>query len=396
MKSGVLCIVAIFLGLVTTGCWAPLHSRSHVIPACQLPDEFRTSQRVVGPNLNYASLTLPPPAEFRLGPGDELEFVIPDLFPGRETQMFLVRVTASGDIQLPLIAPVKVQDLTVTEVHRAVTDAYSEGILREPRVNVSLSMASTVEVLVLGEVNDPGTKILPRYQNDVGHALAAAGGFSELAADMIEVHRRIPFPLNGMGVLAIEEGTMIPTHLQTLSGPANDPKSITQIPLRGLPSDLLEPNDVLLGPGDVVVVPTRQNEVFWVVGELNDNNAVRFTVGIRERELGAGLLLPPDREIDVVTAVVMAGYIDPIDSPTTVTLQRIMPDGQSLLVHVDLIKARYDRRETILVETGDIIYLNPDAPWWCRRTFDRVLPDLITLPYGLGLSRGILGPRVRN
>jgi len=63
-----------------------------------------------------------------------------------------------------------------------------------------------------------------------------------------------------------------------------------------------------------------------------------------------------------------------------VTLQRTMPDGEPLLIHVDLIKARFSSRETILVQPGDIIYLNPDAPWWWRRTFDRVLPTLVAEP----------------
>jgi hypothetical protein len=97
-------------------------------------------------------------------------------------------------------------------------------------------------------------------------------------------------------------------------------------------------------------------------------------------------VLPRDREVDVVTAVAMAGYIDPIDSPTTVTVHRRLPDGQPLLIRVDLIKARYDYRETVLVQAGDIIYLNPDLPWWLRRTFDRVVPELIIEAYRRALQ----------
>ena len=47
---------------------------------------------------------------------------------------------------------------------------------------------------------------------------------------------------------------------------------------------------------------------------------IRYSLAVKERELGNALILPPNREIDVVTGVVMAGYIDPIDSPTTVTV----------------------------------------------------------------------------
>jgi hypothetical protein len=47
------------------------------------------------------------------------------------------------------------------------------------------------------------------------------------------------------------------------------------------------------------------------------------------------------------------------------------------------------------VRAGDIIYLNPDSAWWFRRTFDRVLPELITLPYAEGLIRWINPQRVQ-
>jgi hypothetical protein len=157
--------------------------------------------------------------------------------------------------------------------------------------------------------------------------------------------------------------------------------TILRIPLRGMPPEAIPPGEIIVQPGDVVVVPSRSNEVFFVVGRLNQTNLVRFTLGDRERELGTGLVLPREREIDVVTAVAMAGYIDPIDSPTTVTVHRVMPDGRPMLIHVDLIAARYDPRETVLVRPGDIIYLNPDAAWWWRRTIDRVVPELILVPY---------------
>jgi len=162
---------------------------------------------------------------------------------------------------------------------------------------------------------------------------------------------------------------------------SNQPPSILRINLRGHDVNHIRREDIVLAPGDTIVVPNRKHEVFYVVGRLSQTNTVRFTVGNRDRELGVGLILPRDRDIDVVTAVSMAGYIDPIDSPTTVTVQRNQEFDKPLLIHVDLIKARYDARETVIVMPGDIIYLNPDQSWWIRRTLDRIIPDLIRFPY---------------
>ena len=145
------------------------------------------------------------------------------------------------------------------------------------------------------------------------------------------------------------------------------------------------------GDSDVVVVKKSPDKTFYVVGQLSGNNQVRFTVGNDNRDLGNGFLLPPDRDVDVVTAVAMAGYIDPIDSPTTVTVHRTGSDGNPLLIRVDLIAARFDRSENIMVLPGDIIYLNPDPAWWLRRTLDRVLPTIITAPY-TELMQKLLNP----
>ena len=74
---------------------------------------------------------------------------------------------------------------------------------------------------------------------------------------------------------------------------------ITRIPLRG-GYGIIAPGDVVLHAGDVLVVPRKTDKVFYVVGPLSDRNSVRFSVNDRDREIGGGLLLPDDREIDVV------------------------------------------------------------------------------------------------
>lgn len=372
--------VRILLGaaviLLTTGCWAPY--RSYGIPACSLPDDFRTPIRTAGPPLNFSSLTMNPPADYLLGTNDVLEVTIAGLYTGAGAVPFRVQVMANGEVHLPIVGPVMVGGLNLLQAQQSITQAYGDGVIKDPRVSISLAQKASIDIVVLGEVQSPGVHSLPKYQNDVAHAVAAAGGLARDAGFLVEVHRRILDPTalrpERFGLEYIDEN---PTH----------PRSILRIPLRGISPDLLEENDIILQPGDVVVVPSRKHEVFYVVGRLSTTNLVRFSLGDRERELGAGLILPRDREIDVVTAVTMAGYIDPIESPTTVTVHRMNPYGAPMLIHVDLIKARYDSRETVLVQPGDIIYLNPDHSWYFRRTLDRIVPDLLTIPYLKAIGR---------
>jgi protein involved in polysaccharide export with SLBB domain len=446
----------VYLAAVTlSGCYAPLFSPA--IPANQLPDDYRIPWRTAGVPINYASLTQMPPPDYRLGTDDVLEVTIPDLFKDAAAVAapFRVQVMASGEIQLPRLGPVNVGNMNLLQAQTAIIKAYRDrDILVNPNINVALAQKAAINVVVLGAVTRPGVHSLPKYENDVGHALAAAGGFNDDADDKIEVHRHVkipptlpaPEPLSRAPAHFVPNaprGSMAATAAQLLASPEGhggeiqqatallpsgccpvypglprrcvpvpppvgvfDPSAVSPyiddsmqvltIPLRGFGQEL-SVQDILLQPGDVIVVPNRRNEVFFVVGKLAEQNQVRLTIRERERELGIALLLPKDRDIDVVTAVAMAGYIDPIDSPTTVTVHRKTPDGYPMLIEVDLIRARYDRQETIMVQAGDIIYLNPDAHWWMRRTFDRVVPNLILAPYdALIFNRWILKPISRS
>lgn len=437
--AGVACL------LLLSGCYAPLVSVG--TPATLLPDEYRMPIRTAGEPMNYAALTRPPGGEYLLGPDDVLEVTIPDLYEGGPMTPMRVRVMPDGLISLPLVGGVRVEGMTVSQAQAAIADRYAQGYLVQPRVIVFLADMAKIRVLVFGEVKNPGVYELFKTENDVGHALAAAGGLTEEAAEVVELHRRVPSPAeatpptprqpseaeslpegpatgqpheaeitppamlpavslkrlpgtedNARGVSSARRSVtnpaarmpsashaVVPASAHTvLRSPMSDPKQVLRFPLRGMSPDEIPASDIMLQAGDAVVVPSRRHEVFYVVGKLNPVNVVRFTASERDRELGTGFVLPRDREIDAVTAVAMAGYIDPIDSPTTVTVHRTMPDGCPLLIRVDLIKARCNPKENVLIWPGDIVYLNPDGWWWFRRTFDRIIPEIFTIPYSVG------------
>jgi len=371
--------------LLACGCYAPLKSGG--IQASTLPEEFRAPLRTGGPLLNYTNLTAPVQTDYLLGADDVLEVTVPELFDKEEFRPLRVQVMSSGEIQLPLVGAVQVGGMNLLQAQAEITKAYANGFFNAPRIGVFLAEKATVSVVVLGNVATPGVVLLPRYENDVAHAVAQAGGLAEDAADVIEVHRKerphmpqVHRDLAPLPGVARPASSCVACSMET-------PTDVLTIRLRGQ-QQAIHPQQVTLQTGDVIVVPSRRGEVFYVVGLLNPNNNVRFTSGGRERELGGGFILPRDREIDVVTAVAMAGYIDPINSPTTVTVHRQNPHGPPLLIKVDLIKARYCREENINVAPGDIIYLNPDAQWYFRRTFDRLLDDIILFPYRRALGIG--------
>lgn len=395
-----------------TGCYAPF--RSPAIPAHCLSDSYRTPIRSFASKLNLASLSVPVEADYFLGPNDIIEVVVAGLSnPGSEERVrpILATIMSDGKIRLPLVGEVEVGGKNLSQAQKAIDDAYLEGeILTNPKTSVSLSEPATFSIPIIGEVNAPGVHSLRANSNDVPHALALAGGLSEYSAEVIEVHRRLTTEdLTETPFAGAADGELIPlpSPVQGLSGEPleSQPNIVLKIPLRGGTPMIVDDNqstlqeylsldDVRLRPGDVIVVPRLPDEVFFVVGQLNDNNALNFRVSNLDRRLGNAFLLPKDRDVDVVTAVAMAGYIDPIDSPTTVTVHRSIPGQPPMLIHVDLIAARYQWNENVYVQPGDIIYLNPDTAWWLRRTFDRVIPNLITIPYAEGMIRWINPRRI--
>ena len=432
------------LCLFITGCYAPLHSGG--IAASTLSNEFRCPQRTSKVHLNYSSLVGPAPAVYLLGPGDRLEVTVPDLIANGNVQSFQVTVLDQGEIHLPRLGRVMVGGLSLSQAQQQINNSLAGTLLQSPSAMVSLVEKGTVNVLVLGAVKEPGVHALPRFENDVAHALAAAQGLAEDSGDIIEVHRREQFisgeiapPLSEIERVSYQSMTKNPAVTQpALANSAVGPESavslnpveqpyfsqnhscrygghtlgqfagqqstgqvpqvnynmpdecparlpIIRIPLRGI-DFIANPSDVVLNSSDVVIVPRRQDKVFYVVGPLSSQNRIRFSVGDRDREIGNGLLLPDDREVDVVTAVAMAGYIDPIESPTTVTVHRTGQDGMPILIKVDLIAARSDPQETVLVHAGDIIYLNPDPWWYYRRTMDRVIDTALGVAVGRWLT----------
>ncbi len=432
--------------LVPAGCYAPLHSPG--IPARDLSNSYRWPSRTAGAPLNYSSLVALPSNTYLLGSGDLLEVTVPDLLAQGILQSFQARVQMTGEIFLPRLGGVVVGGLSISAAQQQVNSALAAQLLQNPGATVSLIEKGTVRVLVLGAVQRPGVHELPRYENDIAHALAAAEGLSDQAGDMIEVHRRCAacppeaelrpmFPTaqseapqirqlsfqpgNGVtphvphGPMSVPvyraayasggrysllgghsakprlrtasfgQATPLVTSDATTAGGSFQAGPITRISLRDNGMSF-NPDEVVLNSGDVVVVPEGTDQVFYVVGPLSQQNRVRFSVGDKDREIGSGLLLPDDREVDVVTAVAMAGYLDPIESPTTVTVHRVAPDGTPLLVRVDLIAARSDPQETILIQPGDIVYLNPDAWWYSRRTMDRVIKRALGTAIGRWLT----------
>lgn len=138
---------------------------------------------LTGPGLRTAWGNSEAPAESKLGdyrlqPGDVVRmqiFQVPDL--DRE-----VRVSAEGEILLPLIGRLVVKDRTLSRVEETVRMLYDRDYLVNPQVNMMVTKYSQRTVNVMGAVNNPQAIDYPPDQTiTVVDAISRAGGFNRYA-----------------------------------------------------------------------------------------------------------------------------------------------------------------------------------------------------------------------
>lgn len=101
-------------------------------------------------------------------------------------------VDANGYVSVPLAGRVKAAGLTTRQLERAIADALSRGLLRDPRVNVEV--AAYRPFFILGEVKRAG-----EYPYKIGltvlDAVASAGGYTYRANERKVVIRRAGSPV---------------------------------------------------------------------------------------------------------------------------------------------------------------------------------------------------------
>ena len=109
---------------------------------------------------------------YRLGPEDVISV---EVFNQERYSRRGITVPPSGRISLALIpGGVFVNGKTVDEVAAIITKSYDEYII-DPQVTVSLDKASSYRYSILGDVGQPGVRLM-NHRMTVAEALAEAGG----------------------------------------------------------------------------------------------------------------------------------------------------------------------------------------------------------------------------
>ena len=137
---------------------------------------FQNKELSFEPNLNIAT-----PANYRLGPGDE---VIVDVW-GASQNTIQETISPDGAILIEGLGPVYLSGMTVKEANsylqnelKKIYSGFSNDEMASS-IKLTLGQIRTIQVNVMGEVENPGTYTLSSFAT-VFHALYQAGGMNEI------------------------------------------------------------------------------------------------------------------------------------------------------------------------------------------------------------------------
>lgn len=144
-----------------------------LLAACtSTPEPMVPAQNVQG--FQPYSSALP---NYRVFPGDQLEIT----FYSAPELSRTVLVGPDGRIQLPLVDPVMVADLTVPEINQKLQQIMGTRLV-DPSTSAVVTTFGPQRVFVGGEVRQPGVVDIPG-QMDALQAIIAAGGFTDRSRD---------------------------------------------------------------------------------------------------------------------------------------------------------------------------------------------------------------------
>jgi polysaccharide biosynthesis/export protein len=272
-------------------------------------------------------LPVPDSHDYRLGPGDLLEVSVFGVSDFSQA----VRVSSSGTIALPFLGRIQVEGMTGQELEQRLTEMITEQkLIRDPQVSVFIKEYRSQPIYVLGAVNQPG-QYMATHPLRLLDALTMAGGLdTRRSADYLILQRKAPArSTTGEG--------------QQPSANAHE-NDTTRIDL----DKLLEKGDMSLNVtiqgGDVIQVPERKIEVYYVVGEVTRAGVFEF---------------PKDRAAGVLATQALAAAGGPMKTAKMGdgVLVRYVAGGQPRREKIDFGAVLKGKKPDISLQPNDIVFL---------------------------------------
>jgi polysaccharide biosynthesis/export protein len=274
--------------------------------------------------------------DYQLGPGDLIQI---DVF-GVENFRQNLRVSSSGTVTVPYLGTVRASGLTTMQLEESLRAGLDEKYIKNPQVSVFVNEYRSQSVFVLGAVSRPGQYQITQAVRLID-AIGMAGGLNiETADDFAIVQKK--GAISGPGSA---EAPVVQT-----AAPANAPAAAAgNLPANGVRvnlKDLLENGNLDLNipieGGDVIQVPERQMERFFIVGDVGRPGAYE---------------LPRDEDVNITQALAWAGGPLRTAKKDKGLLIRHDENGQRQELALNVEDIFKGKKPDVEVRANDVIFL---------------------------------------
>jgi polysaccharide biosynthesis/export protein len=339
--------LSLSLGVLSVALAIPVSGQELPTPPANINEKL---MQMAGSTKSAAARAL----DYRIGPEDLLElsvFEVPELSRS-------VRVSASGEISLPLVGNFKVSGMSPMDLEHELSVRLKKTYVKDPQVSVFLKEFKSDPVSVVGAVKMPGLYQIQTRKSLI-EILAMAQGFQEglgqrpgrtiivtrkdaarSAFGAMELHETgSGAAATGSGTAATEKGTATGGETGASSEMATAFDSL-EIPIKGL----LETGDpkwnVPIYPGDVVkVIPAG---TVYVVGDVMRPG---------------GFPLADFDNVSALQALAMAGGLTKAASKKNTIIIRRDSEGKRVEAKVDLGKVLKGQDKDIMLGPNDILFV---------------------------------------
>lgn len=346
-----LCCTTLFL--VCLGLALPANPQSTTKAAAQSSPNLSTSEdwnrrlnELLDAKKPVPSLSV---SDYRIGPEDVLEV---NVFEAQELNR-QVRVSATGEVSLPLLGAVQAAGLTSRELEITLQELLRRTYMKDPHVSVFVREMQSHPISVMGAVKRPGV-FQVRGAKSLLEVLSLAEGLSDDAGETI-----IIMPGGAASTNSISATDALPTaaetnyayplsHLQETSAAARDFRNSNDSPedvIEANVKDLLDSADPhynpLVYPGDIVKV-TRAG-IVYVVGEV--------------RKPG-GFTLKSNKKISVLQAVALSEGFLPTAAKSSARIFRTdEQSGERKEIRLDVNKIMAGKSADPNLQANDILFV---------------------------------------
>jgi polysaccharide biosynthesis/export protein len=283
----------------------------------------------------------PSAGDYRIGPNDLLTITVleaPDLSQP-------VRVSADGEISMPLLGNIKAAGLTPRELELVLQALLRRTYMKDPHVSVAVTEMQSHTVSVLGAVKNPGAFQI-RGTKTLLEMLSMAGGLAPEAGNAVLVMR-------GAAAEYVRDGRPRVQNVSTAEGRAavSNPATISSSGKAGNEDtvevslkQLLDTGDpkynVPVYPGDIVKV--KAAGIVYVVGDVTKPG---------------GFPVQDNDHISVLQAIALGGGLAPDADKSRATIIRVAQNGEQIDLPIHLGKILSGKSPDLPLRPKDVLFV---------------------------------------